>query len=120
MAISAHDATILWKQNRDDAGVAMQEVLQYSLSLNTSLVRWFRERQYLSSLGQPLGRIEMTALANNAIAQSDYGRYRFLTITHGSTRTFNGWVRIDNVGVDGTRNDVLRYKFDIRVIWIVP
>lgn len=121
MAISAQDATILWKRNRSDAGVAMQEVLQYAVSLDLSALRRFGESRFpvFRNFGKDLGSIQLVCLANNAVLSSEYGELRFLTISHGSAVTFNGWVRCRNVEVDAVRGDVVRYRIDLSVIWIV-
>lgn len=121
MAISAQDATVLWKQNRSDAGVAMQEVLQYALSLDLSKIARFgvARTAVFRNAGLPLGSIQLVCLANNAVQASEYGALRFLTISHGSTVTFNGWVKCQGVQIDAVRGDVVRYRIDLAVIWIV-
>lgn len=120
MAISAQDATLLFKESRYGSGVAMQEVQQYSLNLETRNIRRFQDSPVWK--GGQVGRLRIVAFKNNAIGPNVYGRKRFLNITHGSGQdlvtTFDGWVRVANVSVDAVRSDVLRYTIDMDVIWI--
>lgn len=124
MPISAQDATIVWKKDPNDSGVVMEEVLQYSLSINPSNgYEWFN---YIIALDwtKPLGTLKIIAFKNTVVVPSEmrgyWGRARYIEITHGLTKVLQAWVSAaDEVKVDAVRGDVLRYSFSFTIWKIV-